>query len=88
MRVAIRRVGVDARRLDGELDRGVLGPGLVEVMAPSKSVNRPRTFEMRWRTWKAASEWALSIENVRVAVAVVMSLSGKDVLTINVLTPI
>ena len=44
-------------------------------MAPSKSVNRPRTLVTRWRTWKIASEWDLSILYVLVAVVVVTGLS-------------
>lgn len=45
-------------------------------MVPSKSANRPRTLLMRCRTWKAASEWVLSIWNVRVMTALISS-SGK-----------
>ena len=43
-------------------------------MAPSKSAKRPRTFEMRWRTWNAASEWVLSMAYVRVVVAIMCVL--------------
>ena len=44
-------------------------------MVPAKSENRPRTLQIRWRTWKVASEWAVSIWSVRtgVATAVVMA---------------
>ena len=43
-------------------------------MVPSKSEKLPRTFVTRWRTWKRASEWALSTAKVRVAVAVAVAV--------------
>ena len=48
----------------------------LKVMVPAKSAKRPRTFVMRWRTWKVASEWVLSMAKVRTAAAVVMSGSS------------
>ena len=43
-----------------------------KAMVPSKSEKRPRTFVIRCRTWKAASEWALSMAKVGVETAVVV----------------
>ncbi len=39
----------------------VSGLAVSAWIAPEKSVNRPRTFEAKWRTRKLTSEWALSI---------------------------
>jgi hypothetical protein len=73
MRVAVADAGVDAAGLKLTVER--CGSASSNAMAPSKSVKRPRTLLIRCRTWNAASEWLLSIWNVRVAVAVVMTLS-------------
>ena len=51
------------------------GWSALNSMAPEKSVKRPRTLVMRWRTWKAASEWVLSMAKVRTAVAVLIGVS-------------
>jgi hypothetical protein len=67
MGVTIGRVRVDACRLDDEADRR-------PRRLPAKSAKRPRTLVMRWRTWKAASEWVLSMAKVRRAVAVAVAV--------------
>ena len=40
-----------------------------KTIVPSKSVKRPRTLVIRWRTWNATSECALSMMNVLTVVA-------------------
>ena len=48
------------------------GEASSKVIEPPRSVKRPRTLVTRWRTWKMASEWVLSIANVLTAVAVAL----------------
>jgi len=71
MRVTIRGAGVDARRVDGERDRGLLGLCSSNWMVPLKSVKWPRTLVTRWRTWNVTSEWVLSIVYVLIDTSIV-----------------
>ena len=48
------------------------GDASSKVIEPPRSVKRPRTFVTRWRTWKVASEWVLSMAMVLTAIAVAL----------------
>ncbi len=80
LRRCLSRSGVPVSMLEACTSKrtvDVVGASALKSMAPPKSVNRPRTFVRRWRTWKVASEWVLSMAKVRTAAAVVMFVSSK-----------
>ena len=59
MTVSVRVGGVDARRLDGELEARARRVFDVKVPVPASSVNEPRTLvTMAWRATKPIRLWA------------------------------
>jgi hypothetical protein len=51
VRVAMRRTGIDTRGVDRQRAADCSGCCWSKNAAPANSVNRPRTFVNRWRTW-------------------------------------